>query len=199
MRETAAIDVTMMMHGLYDRPEFLAQNNHSASWARVNPGADVRLWPFSEAEKVLEASHPQLMTVFAASPLVGKAGMLRFALVEKFGGMYLDLDVECVEPFGELARLPLVMQYLPDNPPMIQDTIFGSARASHPFWTAVLTRPGIEKIIPRDAQHASYLWGALPLLQLVQRRGFEYTDAPLIGRYTRHHSRQAWKGREAAT
>lgn len=188
----------MMLHGLWigNRP-VPKENNFFDQWGEVNPACETRLWSEDEATGILFKNHPRMERVYKGMPyLVGKAGMLRFAIVEEYGGLYMDLDMECTKPFGDLLNEPLVFQQygtMQGGAPIIADNIFGSA-AHHEFWGRLFNYRLLLKGGAMNETHAALLWGILPLGQVTRRYGIDFKSQPLFG-HTRHHSSQSWAGR----
>jgi mannosyltransferase OCH1-like enzyme len=63
---------------------------------KMNPGADVILWRFGDVKKLMVGSLAHLSPIYNSMPfLLQRANLLRLVLVEQFGGIYLDMDMEC--------------------------------------------------------------------------------------------------------
>ncbi|KAI7336931.1 hypothetical protein KC315_g2567 [Hortaea werneckii] len=66
---------------------------------------------------------------------IQRANILRYALLDHFGGVYLDLDVSCLQPFDDLRQLPFLT---PGAYPAGVNNAFILARPHHPFLTHLL-------------------------------------------------------------
>jgi mannosyltransferase OCH1-like enzyme len=73
---------------------------YTASWRRFHPGWEVRLWR--------EANLPDGLRTPAVYDRerqpVERADILRLELLWRFGGIYLDLDMECLRPIAGLVE-----------------------------------------------------------------------------------------------
>lgn len=66
---------------------------------------------------------------------VQKSDLLRYALLEHFGGVYFDLDVTCLKSLDELRHVPFLS---PGAHPAGVNNAFILSRPGHPFWASVL-------------------------------------------------------------
>lgn len=74
-----------------------------ASWIRENVGWDYQLWTFDDGAQLIARHYPRLMGAFCSLPkVVQKADLLRYVILHRYGGVYADMDAECVRPFDHL-------------------------------------------------------------------------------------------------
>ena len=67
------------------------------SWLEVNPGWEMRTWSEDNLPAIINASE-----FHAATKLAGKADVLRYELLWRFGGVYIDTDFQALKPLGTL-------------------------------------------------------------------------------------------------
>jgi mannosyltransferase OCH1-like enzyme len=99
MRHSTAIPRILHQIWLGGRPMPLEFRRFAAGWRRNHSRWEYCLWS--------EDSLPELHTAAtyeAVQPLAGKADVLRYELVWRFGGVYVDTDVECLRPLDPLLR-----------------------------------------------------------------------------------------------
>ena len=82
---------------------------------------------------------------------IQRANILRYALLDHFGGVYLDLDITCLQPLDNLRALPFVT---PGAYPAGVNNAFILARPGHPFLKHLL-----EGVKSRD------LWWGMPYIE----------------------------------
>ena len=70
----------------------------SNSWINLNPTWRHRLWDDIEVAEFIASHFPQVWSVWDTLKPVEKADLFRYAVVYVHGGVYADLDVECVRP-----------------------------------------------------------------------------------------------------
>ncbi|WP_329253292.1 glycosyltransferase [Actinoallomurus sp. NBC_01490] len=117
------------------------------SWKRHHPGWDYRLWTDADSRSFLEEHYPWFLPIYDGYPNpVMRADAIRYFLLDHFGGVYADLDVECLRPVDEmLAGRDLVFGCEPSVharlPPArrrglgrIVGNAFIASRPGHPFW-----------------------------------------------------------------
>ncbi|MBK1840807.1 glycosyltransferase [Azospirillum sp. YIM B02556] len=78
------------------------------SWIERNPGFAYRFWTDEDIEGFIAEEHPALLPVFRgyANP-ISRIDLARYLILRRFGGVYADLDFECLRPIdGLLDSLP---------------------------------------------------------------------------------------------
>lgn len=70
---------------------------------RINPGWEFKLWTKDENLKLVEEHYPELLDLYNGYERgIKRIDMIRFLYLHKFGGVYMDLDIACMKPFGSL-------------------------------------------------------------------------------------------------
>lgn len=122
------------------------------SWRRVHPGWEEHFWT--------DANLPPLATGTLMRDILGyncKTDILRYELMAKYGGIWLDVDVECVRSIEPLLdrdiiinRHPTVRSPLGVMTPYLSNHVLGSV-PGHPFFVDLLPLlPNYIKANPRD-------------------------------------------------
>jgi len=124
----------------------------SESWLRHNPSWERILWTDRMLLTFVSENYPQLLDVYCSyqNP-VSRADAARYMLLHKYGGVYADIDVECLAPLDMLASEERIVLCL--EPPSHWSShapfrshpwvIFNGVIASppgHPFWARVIDR-----------------------------------------------------------
>lgn len=103
----------------------------AAGWRRLHPDWEYCLWTDGQLPDLVNDG------VFHAIPsLAGKADVLRYELIWRFGGIYVDMDFECLRPVDPL--LEDISAFIADqrvNRPI--NGLFGSQR-EHGFACALV-------------------------------------------------------------
>ena len=101
------------------------------SWAAINPDFDYRLWNEDSIGRVLDE---RIGGIFEKTVNVGaKSDIARYAILEKFGGIYADTDFECLRPMGPLVdRTSFLAGITVDESPQLMNSLMGAA-PGHPF------------------------------------------------------------------
>lgn len=128
-----------------------------ASWRNFNPDWRYRLWTDADNEALIAAAYPWLLPVYHALPGgVHRADLARYLIIHRHGGVYADLDFECLRPLQALVADGGVLIGLepPENlhnwreehgaSPVSTDNIlcnaFLASPPGHAFWLAVARR-----------------------------------------------------------
>uniref|UniRef100_A0A7S0P4S5 Uncharacterized protein n=1 Tax=Calcidiscus leptoporus TaxID=127549 RepID=A0A7S0P4S5_9EUKA len=113
-------------------------------WRRAvqdaNVGWEYHLWTDAENRQLIAQSYPRLLHTYDSYPsAIQRADAARYVLAYHYGGVYLDMDVECYRPLAPLlANASLVLSYKAGSnfSRGVSNSIFASA-PHHPFWLAV--------------------------------------------------------------
>lgn len=104
-------------------------------WARLHPGWETRLWDGASMRALVADRHPDLLPLYDALPRpIYRIDACRYVILQAFGGLYADLDVECFRPVDPLLEghgliLSRTIGY--------NNAVIGSA-PGHPLWAAAL-------------------------------------------------------------
>ncbi|RLN67595.1 hypothetical protein BBJ29_001971 [Phytophthora kernoviae] len=117
------------------------------SWVNFHPNWIYVFWTDEDNLKLFELLYPQYLHVAKAVKKVSLADMARYALLHRIGGLYVDADFECLQPFDGLRRdhklflssEPLAHTVLLEKATsaMLCNALMASA-PGHPFWLHVL-------------------------------------------------------------
>jgi len=148
----------------------------SRGWRRLHPDHRYMRWGTEESRAFVAAEFPGLLGAYDgyASPMK-RVAALRYLLLAHFGGVYVDLDMEClrnVEPL--LAGQDLVFASEPEaqwprdrqqNGAPVISPAFMASQARHPFWSSVVEELQRSADVPGVAEGA----GALLLTRCYDR------------------------------
>lgn len=117
-------------------PEWVAVVDRARA---LHPDWQYRLWTDADSIALIREERPKLAIVFDAVPRkVMRADIIRCFLMERFGGLYFDLDYEFLKPFDFVnSRVVLPRESDDDKPVFLGNAVFAS-EPGHPFWTAML-------------------------------------------------------------
>ncbi|ETI39214.1 hypothetical protein F441_14974 [Phytophthora nicotianae CJ01A1] len=117
------------------------------SWVEFHPTWTYVFWTDADNLRLFELLYPQYLHVAKAVRKVSLADMARYALLHQVGGLYVDADFECLQPFDDLHREnnlflssePLVHSVLLEksDSAALCNALMASA-PRHPFWLSVL-------------------------------------------------------------
>jgi mannosyltransferase OCH1-like enzyme len=183
--------------GTKDMPGWFSA--YQQSWLKFFPDRKYRLWTDGNLAELL----PDMVSTvaFQRSLNVGlRSDILRLELLRQHGGIYADIDFECVRPFGDL--LPEDCFIYGDEGPYRPGNAIMAARKGHPFLTFYLeciarylescdlTKPlkhSVQQVTGPDALHRalqSWVWKwdtTYPLHDLQGNRlGVRYRDVVVM-------------------
>jgi glycosyltransferase involved in cell wall biosynthesis len=131
-------------------PEFQALQR---SWIGCNPGFTYRFWTDGDIGRFVAEEHPALLPVFRgyADP-IARIDLARYLILRRFGGVYADLDFECLRPIdGLLEGRSFVVGREPEEHSRLAKAVerglphilcpsFLASVPDHPFWDHLLDR-----------------------------------------------------------
>jgi hypothetical protein len=148
------------------------------TWRRHHPGWDYRLWTNEDSRRFVAAHYPDLLPVYDSyGYAIQRADAIRYCVLHRFGGVYVDMDIECLRPIDGLldghamvlTREPQVhARYLGLD--TLLSNAFMAARPGHPFLAEIvedLVRHPRPAALPRDVFAST---GPRMLTRLHERR-----------------------------
>jgi mannosyltransferase OCH1-like enzyme/glycosyltransferase involved in cell wall biosynthesis len=123
------------------------------SWKTLNPEFDYRFWTDDDLEKLVSSDFPEYMDIFRGySNPICRVDLGRYLILKKYGGVYADLDCECIKPISSIlegnsfviGREPADHEKLK----MVSDRglsyvlcpSFIASLPDHPFWEIILSK-----------------------------------------------------------
>jgi len=147
------------------------------SWRNFHPDWEYRLWTDDDAYAFVEKVYPDFLPLYAAYPYnIERVDVVRYLILEHLGGVYADLDIECLRPIDELLAEHTCV--LASQPPKhaqwhhetsLVCNSFMASISDHPFWQMV--REQLAQTDPRMQTDLSVVHRTGPnMLQRVQEK-----------------------------
>jgi len=109
----------------------------------LNPDWEYRIWTDEDNDNFVKTEFPDFFPVFNAFPkIIMKADVIRYLIMYKIGGVYLDLDYEMLQPFSftnEKVVIPLnrSLKFGDDHNGL--GNCFFASEPNNNFWLDVIT------------------------------------------------------------
>lgn len=118
----------------------------SQSWKELNPDWDYRFWNKNDIDTFLEMYYPDLIPIYQAFPYdVQRWDAIRYLILYKIGGLYVDMDYECTECISPLlCETTCAMGMEPKGNailrrmPYIVGNAFMAAIPNHPYFKELI-------------------------------------------------------------
>jgi hypothetical protein len=152
-RVTTSMPIPTVIHQIWiqgqeDLPEIYRRA--SKTWQKKNPDWNYRLWDDRALRELMATAAPEWLPLYEVQGgMIGKADVGRYALLLVLGGLYADMDTECVRPVATMLQPSPASLFLQvyDNPwsPVglrslqyrdITNSVIASVPA-HPIWRQV--------------------------------------------------------------
>lgn len=99
------MQIPKIIHQVYEDPDGPSGllKSFSASWLKFNPGWDYMFWNKDRMESLIEEDFPGFMETYCSFPYnVQRWDAIRYLILYKYGGLYVDMDYECLAPVDPL-------------------------------------------------------------------------------------------------
>jgi hypothetical protein len=122
------------------------------SWLAHNPAWEYRFWTDGAARAFVARHEPELLPVYDAYDVaIKRVDAVRYVWMKHVGGVYVDLDFECLRPLdGLLADRQLLLGLEPIEHGVVDLGVHGrrpsvcnaflASEPGHPFWELLLRR-----------------------------------------------------------
>ena len=156
----------------------------------LNPGWEYRLWTDAENDEFVRKEFPDFYEIFCGfSRAIMRADVIRYLIMYKLGGVYLDLDYEVLQPFDfsnhELI-LPLNRSLKYGDPKdALGNCIFASA-PGHPFWLDVIKDLSQHPPLVTDYTQITRATGPIFLTRVYEEHKNQYPDIYLPDKLVYH-------------
>ena len=85
-----------------ENPVLLSWQN---SWKTLNPTFQYELWDDDDNRAFVKENFPDFLTVYDSyTKTIHRVDAIRYLYLYKFGGIYADLDFECIRPFEPILK-----------------------------------------------------------------------------------------------
>ena len=75
------------------------------SWKRYHPEWDYRFWTDEDCRDFVAGEYPDFLTTYDGYPYqIQRVDAFRYLVLHHQGGVYADMDCECLQPFEQLAE-----------------------------------------------------------------------------------------------
>ena len=117
------------------------------SWKRFNPDWEYRLWTDADNDALVQDEFSSLLDLYRSLPrAIHRADFARVLYLWRFGGLYVDLDIEALRPANELldghsCTLGTEPKLHAERLRGVEQVVCNAAMASepnHPFWEKMI-------------------------------------------------------------
>lgn len=155
------------IHLMEGRPSVLGKHQAAIESCRdVHEGWNHTIWTDETATAFMQTHYPVVFPHYQRYPQsIQRANILRYALLDHFGGVYIDLDVTCRRSLEPLRDIPWLS---PAAHPAGVNNAFIQARRGHPFLRHLLSAvpsrdiswglPYIENMLSTGCMFYSNMW-----------------------------------------
>jgi len=153
------------------------------TWQIHHPSWKYRLWTDEDARELVSRHYPAFLGVYDAyeNPIC-RVDAFRYLVLKQYGGVYADLDFECLRPLDTLLEdedvvlglepaSHVAMHWQAARLNQIVCNAFMASTANHPFWDHVIAR------LIESSRYAGPLDATGPFLLTRALDGYPYRPA----------------------
>lgn len=101
-----------------------------ASWRKFMPDCEILEW---NEQNFDVNDHPYTRAAYAAGKYAYVSDFARYKILEEWGGIYFDTDVEAVAPIDDLLQLGAFLGLEDAQPPTVSSGLVMAVEAHHPI------------------------------------------------------------------
>jgi len=143
------IKIPRIIHQIYEDPAGPPANllNIAETWKENHPGWEYLFWNRQKINDFLESTCPDFLDYYRAYPFnVQRWDAIRYLILYHIGGMYIDLDYECIRPFDVLltgstccmGMEPTLHNLSYYNKPLLVGNALMASVPKHPYMAAII-------------------------------------------------------------
>ena len=115
------------------------------SWKKYNPDWEYKLWTDEDLRNLVKDKYSWFLPIYDTYPHnIFRVDAARYFILHHHGGLYVDLDFECLKSFDPLLDNNVVFGYRPDNQDVVRYYNIPNALMMsvqyHPFWEIVFEK-----------------------------------------------------------
>jgi len=131
------VSIPRIIHQTWKSVEVPARFQAAArSWRDRHPGWEYVLWTDTDIDRFVRDHFPGLVVLFQRYPdQIQRVDAFRYLLLQRVGGVYADLDIECLRSFEPLREHRVV---LPRTAPVGLSNDLMMAAPGHPLFQALI-------------------------------------------------------------
>ena len=100
-------EIPKLIHQVYEGRDGTSPNqllcNLAETWKKKNPAFEYQFWNYKKIDKFLDEFYPDFITTYQGFRYdVQRWDAIRYLILYHFGGVYVDLDYECLESIDPL-------------------------------------------------------------------------------------------------
>ncbi len=166
-----------------------------ATWRRHHPDWEIRVWTDADNRQLIEEHHPWFLGTYDGFERdIQRVDAAKYFILYTCGGVYADLDCECIEPVDDLvAAGGAVFGKTADR---VIECAFMASSPAHPIWVDVFAAMQRPSLMAR---------GIRSLPEALGKRGFDaahvlfHTGPQMMRRVVRQYCNRVDRNRDGVT
>jgi len=156
-----------------DIPYSIYNKRWVESWKKLNPEWEYKLWTDKKNREFIKENYPWFLKIYDSYPEnIQRADAVRYFILYHFGGLYVDLDFEClknIDPLLENKTLVFGRVYPTKETFNEIPNAFMASTKKNKFWVRIF----IELIKHKDCAEVEYSTGPVMLTNTITENCIE--------------------------
>jgi mannosyltransferase OCH1-like enzyme len=148
----------------------------------LNPEWSYKLWTDRDNDEFVKSEFPEFHRVFTGfSKNIMRADVIRYLIMYKIGGVYLDLDYEVLKPFNFENKnivLPLWLSVKDGDPADILGNFFLASVPGHRYWLDAINELKNNPPIVTDYTQVLEATGPIFVTRIYNSNRYQDIDVP---------------------
>lgn len=166
-------EIPRVIHQIYFGGESAAPpsyRQYAATWRQHHPEWEFQFWDAARCRDLVETHYPSFLPVYDGyRHRIQRCDAIRYFILHQYGGVYLDMDIECLRPIDELVAGRELL--LGAGIRGYTNAVMGSV-AGHPLWPRVFETLRLRR---KRFSSAAPLWAKLTMPMYIG-----YSTGPLM-------------------
>jgi hypothetical protein len=186
-KEEKRIEIPKIIHQTWKTSEIPPEwQTYQETWKNHHPGWTYRLWTDDDYLPFVREHFPEFLQTFIDySYQIQRVDAIRYLILLKYGGLYADMDIECLRPVDALlANRAFVIAREPSvhaewiSVEVLLCNAFMAAVPMHPFLAAIIAE--LQRTNPKITLHAEVLTTTGPAMVARVAKAFHLDSESIL-------------------
>lgn len=164
--------IPQIIHQIYEDPAGPSEllRRIAESWREHNPGWEYRFWNKASIDSFLESEFPEFEPIYRAYPHnVQRWDAIRYLILYRYGGLYVDMDYECIEAIYPILK---EVECAFGVEPEFHATSFNRSQViGNAFMASVPNHPFMKEIVEELFNNRNRIWSEEKFFQVLESTG----------------------------
>lgn len=187
MKDEPTNQIPKIIHQIWDKGEIPNKwTDCVQSWKRMNPEFEYKLWDDKKNRAFVNNNYPEFLDIYDSYPYdIMRIDAVRCFILFHYGGLYVDIDFECIQPVGPLLKnKSFIIGLEPISHARIHGRDFITANGfmasvpNHGFLKQIISR--LKTSYPKISTYFDVLYTTGPLMVSKELKKYNHSDFSML-------------------